>query len=61
MRAQCLMVNCRNRAPADEAFCAKHRLPKPRQKDGGESCGECHLQPGERCDICSAYQPDEVR
>ena len=23
--AQCLMVNCRNRAPADEAFCAKHR------------------------------------
>ena len=21
----CLMVNCRNRAPADEAFCAKHR------------------------------------
>ena len=25
--AQCLMVNCRNRAPADEAFCAKHRAP----------------------------------
>lgn len=23
--ATCLMVNCRNRAPADEAFCAKHR------------------------------------
>ncbi len=26
--ATCLMVNCRNRAPADEAFCAKHRTPK---------------------------------
>lgn len=25
--ATCLMVNCRNRAPADEAFCAKHRRP----------------------------------
>ena len=24
--AQCLMVNCRNRAPADEAFCARHRF-----------------------------------
>lgn len=27
--ATCLMVNCRNRAPADEAFCAKHREPRP--------------------------------
>ena len=24
-RAQCLMVNCRNAAPATEAFCAAHR------------------------------------
>lgn len=23
--AQCLMNNCRKRAPADEAFCAEHR------------------------------------
>ena len=22
-------------------------------------CGECHLQPGERCDICGALQPKE--
>lgn len=25
MDSQCLMVNCRNKAPDDEAFCAKHR------------------------------------
>lgn len=25
MSAVCLMVNCRRRAPATEAFCAKHR------------------------------------
>lgn len=29
-------------------------FPQQRQKDGGEPCGECHLQPGERCDICGA-------
>lgn len=23
--ATCLIPNCRNRAPADQAFCAKHR------------------------------------
>lgn len=23
-------------------------------KDGGEPCGECHIQPGETCDICGA-------
>lgn len=27
-QAECLIVNCRSRAPADEAFCAKHRDPK---------------------------------
>lgn len=25
MDSQCLMVNCRRKAPDDEAFCAKHR------------------------------------
>jgi hypothetical protein len=25
-----------------------------------EPCGECHLQPGERCDICGAEQPEDV-
>ena len=32
-------------------------LPKPGRNDGGEPCGECHLQPGETCDICGAAQP----
>ena len=27
MNAECLMTNCRNRAPAHEAMCAKHRDP----------------------------------
>ena len=31
-------------------------LPKPGRNDGGEPCGECHLQPGETCDICGAAQ-----
>lgn len=54
--SQCLIVNCRNLAPDDEAFCATHRFPKPKRKDGGEPCGECLLQPGERCDICGAIR-----
>ena len=29
-------------------------FPKPSRKDGKEPCGECHLQPGEVCDICGA-------
>lgn len=29
-------------------------FPQPSRKDGGEPCGECHLQPGETCDICGA-------
>lgn len=28
------------------------------RKDGGEPCGECHLRPGETCDICGAVQPE---
>ena len=28
-KATCIITNCRNRAPADEAFCAKHREPNP--------------------------------
>ena len=57
MTAQCLIVNCRNLAPDDEAFCSAHRFPKPKRKDDGEPCGECHLRPGERCDICGASKP----
>lgn len=37
--------------PAQEPF------PKPQRKDGGEPCGECHVQPGETCDICGAVGP----
>jgi hypothetical protein len=25
---------------------------------GRPQCGECHLQPGERCDICGAKEPE---
>ena len=34
--------------PADEQF------PQPQRKDGGEPCGECHIHPGETCDVCGA-------
>lgn len=29
-------------------------FPQPIRKDGGDPCGECHIQPGETCDICGA-------
>jgi hypothetical protein len=29
-------------------------LPQPRRKVGELPCGECHVQPGEVCDICGA-------
>lgn len=30
-------------------------LPQPnRDRKGKEPCGECHIQPGETCDICGA-------
>lgn len=29
----------------------------PRTREGKPPCGECHLQPGERCDICGAVAP----
>lgn len=32
-------------------------LPKPQSRKGKEPCGECHIQPGETCDICEATQP----
>ena len=27
------------------------------EEDHREPCGECHLQPGETCDICGAFNP----
>lgn len=37
-------------ASADES-----EFPKPdRNGAGKEPCGECHIQPGETCDICGA-------
>jgi hypothetical protein len=31
-------------------------FPRPQRKDGGEPCAECHLKPGETCDICGAQE-----
>lgn len=58
MTAECLMVNCRNKAPDDEAFCAKHRASamtanNPKQPieygrihtDGSRSGGQPPKQP----------------
>jgi hypothetical protein len=36
-------------------------FPKPCSNIGREPCGECHLKPGETCDICGAVnRPDRV-
>lgn len=32
------------------------RKPLCRIGERKEPCGECHLQPGERCDVCGARQ-----
>src|SRR4029079_19673162 len=29
-------------------------FPRPRRNDGGTPCVECHLKPGETCDVCGA-------
>ncbi len=29
-------------------------FPQPQPNVGGAPCGECHIQPGETCDICGA-------
>jgi hypothetical protein len=42
------------------AFLATTRnfqLPAPKLNIGGEPCGECHIRPGETCDICGASNP----
>ena len=33
-------------------------FPLPGRKDGELPCGECHIQPGETCDICGTKQPE---
>jgi hypothetical protein len=35
----------------------KEPFPQPRRNDGGAPCGECHIKPGEVCDICGAIGP----
>jgi hypothetical protein len=53
----CIIPNCGKRTPAAEPFCADHRDKGPfhiRNKQGDPPCGECHLKPGETCDICGA-------
>lgn len=37
--------------PAGDAF------PQTKRRDGQEPCGECHIKPGETCDICGAARP----
>ncbi len=45
------------RARGELAKEAGNDFPKPRRQH--VPCGKCHLQPGERCDICGAVEPDE--
>lgn len=50
MAAVCIIPNCGKPAVSKfAAFCRKHCDDTP--------CGECHLRPGERCDICGAREP----
>ncbi len=49
--APALKLTTEDAPPADADF------PKPGRKDGGTPCGECHLSPGEVCDICGAIEP----
>lgn len=39
---------------------ATEPFPQPRKNPGGVPCGECHLQPGETCDVCEAVAPVPV-
>ena len=32
-------------------------FPQPQRRDGLPPCSECHLKPGETCDICGAVAP----
>lgn len=41
---KCLKALARNETP----------VHNPRGEIGRRPCGECHLQPGERCDVCGA-------
>jgi Lar family restriction alleviation protein len=41
---------------ADRTETAK--FPQPQRKDGESPCGECHIRPGETCDICGAVNGD---
>jgi len=56
MTAQCLIVNCNRRAPADEAFCSAHRDVSPKLKGYAEKpyayC--CNSDTA----ICDCVQPD---
>lgn len=54
--AALLRVHVAARPAAPEAQGAE-TFPKPRRKDGEPPCGECHLRPGETCDICGAVAP----
>ena len=35
-------------------------FPQPRRNPGGKPCGECHVKPGETCDICGAIAQEDA-
>ena len=45
----CAMIPMRHCEKAN-----REPFPAPQRNDGGQPCGECHIQPGETCDICGA-------
>lgn len=51
--------NCEGFLPACREASASP-FPQPdRNRKGKEPCGECHVQPGETCDICGASSDPE--
>ncbi len=35
-------------------------FPQPTPQPGQRPCGECHIYPGETCDVCGAIQPEDT-
>jgi hypothetical protein len=52
---QCMQHRARRAAAPSPQAQAQPLIPiSPTAREGKPPCGECHLQPGERCDICGA-------
>lgn len=52
--------NCYFPGDCDGSCTHPEPFPQPSRKNGGEPCGECHLQPNEICDICGAARNPET-